>query len=467
MQEEKEFIGGDTNKTDVSESSVTRSTSDDFEANAGEDANEKVLPVDGNGNEVVDGGFWAWATVFGVWIVQFTGFGYTNAFGVYQDFYVRDFLSNKSSSQISWIGSVQVFLMMSSGIITGRLFDKGYFHRLMWIGSALVVFSLFMLSLAKPGKYYQILLSQGIAFGIGSGMTYVPSVAVLAQHFPSPHKRALVMTLVASGSSLGGVVHPIMLNNLFHGSTGFANGVRASAGMIGGLLFLVALPLMRTKYPKVTGAPTTTNTGAVNSKAMVAKFFREPVYIACIFGMVLVMSGLFFPIFYIQLDAVQRGLNSTFSFYSLTILNVASIVGRVLPGFLAKKVGIVNLVLVFAAGCAALLFSLFGVKTVGGVVAFAILFGFFSGGFVSLLPPTMALQADSPAEIGARIGIAFSFVGLGVLISTPVDGALLTKDKFLWWRPIVFSGVLSAVGTLFFLYARYGLGQRKKAGWKL
>lgn len=29
-------------------------------------------------------------------------------------------------------------------------------HHLMWIGSALVVFSLFMLSLAKPDKYYQV-----------------------------------------------------------------------------------------------------------------------------------------------------------------------------------------------------------------------------------------------------------------------------------------------------------------------
>lgn len=326
----------------------------------------------------------------------------------------------------------------------------------------MVVFSLFMLSLAKPDKYYQVFLSQGIGLGLGSGLTYIPSVAVLAQHFPTPHKRAIAMTLVASGSSLGGVVHPIMLNNLFHGSTGFANGVRASAGMIAGLL-LIALPFMRTKYPKVPGPPK----DAKVMKAAIKKFFKDPVYVACMFGMICVMSGIFFPLFYIQLDAVQRGLDATFSFYSLTILNVASIVGRILPGLLAKRLGVVNLVVVMAIGCAALMFALFAVKTVGGVVAFAIFFGFFSGGFVSLLPPTMALQADTPAEIGARMGIAFSFVGLGSLIATPVDGALLTKDRFLWWRPIVFSGVLCAAGSLFFVYARYSLGERKKSGWKL
>lgn len=87
------------------------------------------------------------------------------------------------------------------------------------------------------------------------------------------------MTLVASGSSLGGVVHPIMLNNLFHGSTGFANGVRTSAGMIAGLL-LIALPFMRTKYPKVPGPPK----DAKVMKAAIKKFFKDPVYVACMFG---------------------------------------------------------------------------------------------------------------------------------------------------------------------------------------
>lgn len=94
----------------------------------------------------------------------------------------------------------------------------------------------------------QIFLSQGLGIGLASGMMYVPSYGVVAQHFPSPHMRALTMGLVASGSSLGGLLHPIMLNNLFHGKVGFANGVRASAGLIAGMQCIAVL-LMRTKYP--------------------------------------------------------------------------------------------------------------------------------------------------------------------------------------------------------------------------
>lgn len=96
----------------------------------------------------------------------------------------------------------------------------------------------------------QVFLAQAIGVGAGSGLSYVPSMALLAQYFRTPHRRALVMSIVASGSSLGGTLHPIMLNILFNGRVGFHNGVRASAGLIGGCLALAicAMHPRRSKY---------------------------------------------------------------------------------------------------------------------------------------------------------------------------------------------------------------------------
>ena len=39
-----------------------------------------------------------------------------------------------------------------------------------------------------------------------------------------------------------------------------------------------------------------------------------------------------------------------------------------------------------------------------------------------------------------RLGLAFAVLGLSALTGTPIAGALLT-DHFMWWRPIMFSGV--------------------------
>ena len=84
------------------------------------------------------------------------------------------------------------------------------------------------------------------------------------------------MALIASGSSFGGVIHPIMLNNLINGHVGFANGVRASAGLLGGCL-LLAISVMRTKWPKrdeSTGA----KKRVLPIWEAVKKFSKDPAY---------------------------------------------------------------------------------------------------------------------------------------------------------------------------------------------
>lgn len=92
----------------------------------------------------------------------------------------------------------------------------------------------------------KIFLAQGIGSGIAVGLLYVPSMAVLSHYFD--RRREQVMTFASSGAYLGAVVHPIMLNNTINGQLGFANGVRASAALVSGLL-LIACLLMRTRLP--------------------------------------------------------------------------------------------------------------------------------------------------------------------------------------------------------------------------
>ncbi|PQE17843.1 MFS monocarboxylate transporter protein [Rutstroemia sp. NJR-2017a WRK4] len=44
---------------------------------------------------------------------------------VFQTFYEQSLLPVESSSNISWIGSIQAFLLIFLGIITAPLFDHG------------------------------------------------------------------------------------------------------------------------------------------------------------------------------------------------------------------------------------------------------------------------------------------------------------------------------------------------------
>jgi MFS family permease len=99
-----------------------------------------------------------------------------------------------------------------------------------------------MLSLAQLNHYYQIFLCQGVGMGIGAGLLYVPALAIQAHHFRQ--RRALAMGIVVTGASMGGVVFPIMLNQLFNErSVGFQWGVRASGFVVAAMLGVAILTM--------------------------------------------------------------------------------------------------------------------------------------------------------------------------------------------------------------------------------
>ncbi|KAI0666568.1 MFS general substrate transporter [Trametes maxima] len=406
-------------------------------------------PAKAPGVDAPEGGLAAWKTVAGAFLCQMCGFGYAGSFGVYQDFYARVYLTHETSSAISWIGSINAFLVISSGLVAGRLYDRGYFYHLLYGGSLLLAFSLFMLSLAKPDKYYQVFLSQGVGAGLGAGMVYIPSVAVLSQYF---HKRrALAMTIVASGSSLGAIIHPIMLNNTLT-KIGFGSAARANAGMITGLLIIACL-LMRIPGQQQLKTPP-------NLWASAKRFSKDGAYIFATLGMTTFAMGFYFPLFYIQLDSVTHGLSRTFSFYSLVILNGCSFFGRLSPGFFANRLGVENITVVSTFVCGTLILGMIGLSSVGSVVAIGIIYGFFAGTYIAMLAPLLAHLTDNMSELGARMGIALAFSGIGTLIGTPIDGAILTDD-YIWWRAAVFSGVMAFVGFGCFCVSIILLRRRK------
>ncbi|KAI0080488.1 MFS general substrate transporter [Panus rudis PR-1116 ss-1] len=378
-------------------------------------------------------------TLAGAWLVQFCTFGYVNAFGVYQDFYTRDFLANKSPSDISWIGSLQLFLMYAFGIAVGRAFDGGFFHHLEMGGAVLYVFCVFMLSLAQPGQYYQVFLAQGVGMGIGLGLTFLPSFSIVSHHFRA--HRALATGIVATGASAGGIVFPIMLNHLFRDPRmGFTGGVRASGGLIAGLL-LIANAMMRTNY-----APKASRTKL--DWTALSRFVWDGAYLWSIIGAFLTNLGMFLPFFYFQLYAIDKGISESLAADCLTILNAGSIAGRLLPTALADRLGVYNIMLPAMMTSAALLFGMFGIRSGADAVVIAAIFGFSTGAYISLIPSLLAMLCTDMSELGLRMGLAFSAVAFANLIGNPIAGQLLGQGNgksrsLTWWKALVFGGVNS------------------------
>ena len=165
--------------------------------------------------ESLDGGFLGWLQCAGLSFVFFSSWGIVNSFDwssfprssrkslishirVYQTFYEQNFLSGESPSDISWIGSVQAFLLISGSIVAGPLDYRGYLRLLLYTGSFLTVFGMMMTSICTP--LWQAFLAQGLVVGLGNGCLFIPSVAILPIYFHK--KRALALGIRAGGSSV-------------------------------------------------------------------------------------------------------------------------------------------------------------------------------------------------------------------------------------------------------------------------
>lgn len=79
--------------------------------------------------------------------------------------------------------------------------------------------------------------------GIGQAMIFLPSFTIVSHHFK--RRRALAIGIVTSGAACGGVVFPIMLNQLGQ-HTQFATGIRATASLVA-LQLLLANFMMKTR----------------------------------------------------------------------------------------------------------------------------------------------------------------------------------------------------------------------------
>ncbi len=80
-------------------------------------------------------------------IEVFVSRGVVNTYGAYQTFCQTGFLGSKSTSNISWIGSLQSFFLLFVGAITGTVYDAGYLRSLLWIGAGSSVFGMMMTSI--------------------------------------------------------------------------------------------------------------------------------------------------------------------------------------------------------------------------------------------------------------------------------------------------------------------------------
>ncbi|KAE8150439.1 major facilitator superfamily domain-containing protein [Aspergillus avenaceus] len=388
-----------------------------------------------------DGGLRAWMVVLGAFCGLFVSFGWINCIGVFLDYYKTHQLSDLPTSTVTWITSLEIFMMFFGGPIVGVFFDNFGPRWILIAGTFFHVFGLMMVSISK--EYYQFILAQGVCSPIGTSALFHGCLTSVNTWFRE--RRALALGVTMTGSSVGGVIFPIMVARLIP-RVGFGWTMRICGFMSLGLLVIAnATVQSRLNHQRKPFHPLD-----------FVRPLRDIPFVLTTAATFCVYWGLFLPFAFIPTQAQRYGMSTYLSSYLIPILNAASILGRLLPPYLADLLGRFNLMIATSLFSVIIVLALWlPSRSNAPAIVFTALYGFSSGAVVSLAPALIAQITKDMREIGVRSGTYFGIVSFAALTGMPIAGALLPDPLHGSYLKLqIFCGVVMFGGIVLYVFAR-------------
>jgi nitrate/nitrite transporter NarK len=120
---------------------------------------------------------------------------------------------------------------------------------------------------------------------------------------------------------------------------------------------------------------------------------------------------MFSPFFFTTSYSTSLGHPASFSFYILSIMNGASLFGRVLVGMLADTYGAFNLTCLSALSGTVVCYCWTTATSQAGLVIWCIAYGFSSGAVLSL-QMQCAAALSTKETYGTAVGLAMGFISI-------------------------------------------------------
>ncbi|KAF7373785.1 MFS general substrate transporter [Mycena sanguinolenta] len=214
--------------------------------------------------------------------------------------------------------------------------------------------------------------------GIGSALTFLPSITVLYHHFKRHH--GLASGIALSGSSIGAAIFPIVTSSRASDSLPPSASAVPSLGHASSLATSSCAPASRQSCKIPQG----------QTIERVKSFFVHAPYVWGIIGFLLGFLGLYFPVVYIQLFSLQHGIDPSLAFYSVTMLNAFGTFFRLLGTYSTDVYGPFTVMVICSLGVGGMIWAMLGI----------LLYGTFYSTWLALGFPCSTSLAKGPEEIG-------------------------------------------------------------------
>ncbi|EHK24008.1 uncharacterized protein TRIVIDRAFT_45437 [Trichoderma virens Gv29-8] len=367
--------------------------------------------------DIKDGGY-GWVIVAAVCLVLAHSFGINSMFGVFLAFYLKsNTYPGATPLQFAFIGGLCFSVAFLVPPLSTILYRMTGVRVTVIIGGIFISGAYIAASFSKT--IWQLILSQGVCYGIGMGICFTGTASLVPQWFKK--RRSLANGIATSGTGFGGLTYSLAANAMIQ-----KLGIAWTFRIMGIICFVViSISALFLKDPNKNSKATL--------KAFEWKLFKMVDFWLFLGWLWLASLGYVVVVFSLSAYAQQIGFSAQQGSLVSAMFNLSTGIGRPIIGFLCDRYGTIRVTTAGTLFSALITFFIwiFGGKSYGGLMVYGLL-----GMFPSLLWATFVVMAASifglklmPAAISLSIltlALPYTFAeAIGLSLRKPgVDGFL-------------------------------------------
>ncbi|RFU29651.1 hypothetical protein B7463_g6695, partial [Scytalidium lignicola] len=307
--------------------------------------NDNLVPSNGNRPQTqhefslppADGGKDAWLVLAGCTVIEGVVWSLPYSFGVFQDYYSKSEELKGDRSNIALIGTLGLGILYLGSPINLLLHRRWPQHRLKFLISGLLISSLSLTAASFATRVWQLILTQGILYAVGSGMMSYPTMIFLDQWFV--RRKGLAFGIAWASTNFWGVAAPFFVSwSLKHFS--FRTTLRIWV-ILTVILATPLIPFIRPRVPAATGA---------QFRKINLNFAISAPFLPLQVGSLLEGFGYFLPGIFLPSYARSLGLSTTIATVGVGLINTGNFFGCIVIGYLVDRWHVTDVIMLCTVG---------------------------------------------------------------------------------------------------------------------
>uniref|UniRef100_A0A673KDB5 Monocarboxylate transporter 12 n=1 Tax=Sinocyclocheilus rhinocerous TaxID=307959 RepID=A0A673KDB5_9TELE len=380
-----------------------------------------------------DGG-WGWMIVAGCFLTTVCTRAVTRCVSIFfvefQSYFSRDY------SATAWIHSLLDCTTMLCAPLGSYIGNRLSSRIAIMIGGLLSSAGLLLSSLAASMEF--LYLTLGVLTGVGFALSYTPAIAMVGSYFSE--RKALAYGIAMSGSSIGTFILAPSVQLLieffsWRGALLILGGLVSHLCVCGALMRPLEGKRGRQKEVDLESGKKVDflNVKLADSKPSDAKeysFLLIPDFLLLLVSFLFLAYGCSVPFVYLVPYSLSAGVSPQQAALLMSILGVSGIVGTITFGWIADRkclrpYRVVSYMLaVGSEGLSCLFLPLLNVFSL--LVPFSLVYGYFDGAYVALIP-VVTSDTVSSTHLTSALGVVYFLHAIPYLISPPIGGCLVDQ----------------------------------------